>query len=369
MEAVMSLVEFLEATLQSATQSVLSSVATFEQSALDQEQQVQTLSARVADLSAENEALRAELSTRPAPAPAPSPVPTPLPTTPGGPPPTGTPIVATEWGFAANGTDPLAGLRVALPRMKADGGAWLRLWHSHFGPISPTTAGLIDLATAAGVKVILCVQPKDTQPASLGVPDFATFVARNAPVLKKLAYVEAGNELNLVQYRPDDLGSSTGWPGLYVRRWLKPMYLALQSIGVKTMCTSLTEPQHPERTTAGYIALRNAGAPDWCDAVALHCYVQPTGLPATAAAVDSIRRTWNKPVHVTEANIYTRGLSKAEWAAQFSPYAAMLKTAGVASVCFYRGFAKPKGKWSWPVLFDANGVATDAYDQLLAAMR
>lgn len=363
----MSLVEFLETTLQSATQSVLSSVATLEQSAAGQQQQVQTLTARVAELATENASLRARLAELPTPTPLP-PIGTPTPT-----PPIGTPAdptaVRTEWGFAANETDPLAGLQVALPTMKADGGAWLRLWHSHFGPISTATAGLIDLATAAGVKVILCVQPKDTQPASLGSPDFSTFVARNADVLKRLAYVEAGNELNLVQYRPDDLGSSISWPGQYVRRWLKPMSQALQTIGVKSMCTSLTEPLHPERTAPGYIALRNAGASDWCDAVALHCYVKPDGLPAIADAVGSIRQTWGKPVHVTEANLYTRGLPKADWATQMPAYVAMLKTAGVASVCFYRGFAKANGKWSWPVLFDANGGPTEAYNTLLAAMR
>lgn len=342
--------------IQVHVQSILSAFAALEQTAGQQAGQVESLTARVTTLAAENAALRERLagSTDTGEgAPADD---------------TGAPA-ATQWGFVANETDPLAGLKVALPRVAADGGTWLRLWHSGFGPIKAATATLVDLAVANGTRVILCVQPKDTRPYSLGTPDFTAFASTNAAVLKRVAFVEAGNELNLLQYRPDDLGTDATWPGAYVRRWLKPMCLALEAIGVKTMCTSITETLHPERYAPQYAALLNAGAADWCSAVALHAYALPQFLPDVAAAVGLIRQNWKKPVHVTECNVYTRGLARIDWATQLPPYLLTLKTAGVASVCFYRGFAKPGGKWSWPVLFEPAGGVTEAYSVLVAEMK
>ncbi|MDB5326960.1 MAG: hypothetical protein JWM57_2529 [Phycisphaerales bacterium] len=343
--------------LQVQFQSIVSSVASFEQAAAAQGLQVQSLTTQVAALTAENVALRNRIGTTAEPGGE------------AGDDGDGSAPAVTQWGFAANETDPLAGLKVALPRMKADGGNWLRLWHSSFGPISAATARLIDLAAAAGVSVILCVQPKDTSPYSLGVPDFTAFASQNAAVLKKVAFVEAGNELNLAQYRPDDLGVDAAWPAAYVRRWLKPLSVALDAISVKTMCACVTETEHSERYVPQYAALLAAGAGDWCAAVALHAYVRPEALAAIGDVVTALRQTWKKPVHVTECNVYTRGLSQADWAKQFPPYLAMLKSAGAASACFYRGFAKTSGKWNWPILFDAAGVPAAAYSLVTAEMK
>lgn len=344
--------------LQVQFQFIVSSVTALEQAAAAREQQVQSLTTQVATLTAENAELRSRIGGATA--------------EPGGEAADdgdGGAPANTQWGFAANETDPLAGLKVALPRMKADGGGWLRLWHSSFGAISAATAVLVDLAVAAGLKVILCVQPKDTSPYSLGAPDFAGFVTRNAATLKKVAFVEAGNELNLAQYRPDDLGNDAAWPAAYVRRWLKPLSIALDTIGVKTMCACITETEHPERYAPQYAALLAAGAGDCCAAVALHAYVRQDAVAAVGDIVTTLRQTWKKPVHVTECNIYTRDLSPADWAKQLPPYLTMLKTAGVASACFYRGFAKTNGKWNWPVLFDAAGGPTAAYSLLTAQMK
>ena len=280
-----------------------------------------------------------------------------------------TPVTrATQWGFAANDADALAAVKAGLVRMKADGGGWLRLWTSNFAVLSSGNVALIDAAVDAGVSVVLCVQPKDTDPENFGTPDFAAFVAKNAARLRKCAYVEAGNELNLAQYRPDDFGGSNDWHAAYVARWLKPLSAALATIGVKTLCTSVTDTYAPANYAPQHDALLAAGAAACCDGVALHCYFRPQSLPDLTTILSNLGR-WNKPVYVTECNVLTKGLTPAQWQTQIGPYLSTLKTAGVAAIAFYRGVAKANGKWTWPVLFDDAGKPTDAYATLLTAMK
>ena len=317
-------------------QSVLSAAASMEKEFAEQGDRVSALVAEIA-------ALREKLPTPPT-------------------------ARATQWGFAANDADPTAAVKAGLVRMKADGGVWLRLWTSNFGSLSGGNVALIDAAADAGVSVILCVQPKDGEPEPFGTPDFAGFVAKNAARLRKCAYVEAGNELNLVQYRPDDFGGGSDWHGPYVARWLKPLSTALATIGVKTLCTSVTDTYTPANYAPQHDALLAAGAAACCDGVALHCYFRPQSLTDLTTILTNLGR-WNKPVYVTECNVLTKGLSPAQWQAQIGPYLSTLKTAGVAAINFYRGVAKPNGKWTWPVLFDDAGKPTDAYATVLAAMK
>lgn len=329
--------------------AVLSSVAALEKSSADQASRVETLAKANATLNAENIALRQQLDARPPARP-------------------GTPVV-TQWGFVANDIDPAAAVRLGLARMKADGGCWLRLWHSHFGAFSEGTTALIHAAADAGVSVIVCVQPKDAKPESLGRPDFADFARRNAPALKRLYAVEAGNELNLAQYRPDDLGGPSDWHRPYVVRWLRPLSAALVDIGVKTICTSITDTYHPENYAPQYDALLAAGARDCCAGVALHAYVLPQSLQMMANTLADLKMKWAMPIHVTECNVLTNNLTPAQWAERFAAYLAVLRSAGVASVQFYRGVPKPNGTWTWPTLFDSAGAPTPAYGTLLTAMK
>ncbi|MGC4032059.1 MAG: hypothetical protein QM754_10060 [Tepidisphaeraceae bacterium] len=332
----MSLVEQVQSLLAAAAQS--------DQSLADQASRIEALSQQITTLSAENAALRERLESPQSP-----------------------PV--TEWGFVANETDPAAAFAPALKTMKADGGDWLRLWHSSFGTISAATAALITLAAAIGVKVILCVQPKDGEARNLGSPDFAGFVTKNAAILKKVTFVEAGNELNLTQFRPDDLGGNSDWHKAYVARWLRPMAAALSAVGVKTLCTSITDTYNPENYRPNYDALLAAGAGDCCDGVALQAYFLPEKLQTLSDILGHVSQTWKKPVHITECNVLTKGLTPALWNQRFPDYLAVLVRANVASVQFYRGFAKANGKWPWPTLFDKDGQATDVYSVLKAGMK
>lgn len=332
----MSLVEQVQSLLAAATQS--------DQTLAERADQVEALSRQIDTLSNEIAALRERLEAAQSPP-------------------------ALEWGFVANETDPAAAFSPALATMTADGGNWLRLWHGSFGVISAITAALIATAAAAGVKVILCLQPKDGEAKRLGSPDFTAFVARNAAVLNKVAFVEAGNELNLLQYRPDDLGSNADWPRAYVDRWLRPLSAALATIGVKTMCTSITDTYHPENYAPNYDALLTAGAGECCDAVALHAYFLPETLQLLPDVIGRVSATWKKPVHITECNVLTKGLTPALWNQRFSDYLAVLAKTNIASVQFYRGFPKANGKWSWPTLFDKTGKPTEAYAVLKKGLR
>lgn len=320
------------------------------------EQTLATLTQQVRALVQENAMLRTSVTAAPTPPVATPPTPVAVPPA---------PAVVTEWGFVASDVDPAAGLAAAMPKAFADGGRWVRLWHSNFGTLSPGNVKAIAAAHAAGLKVILCLQPKDGEPRPLGVPDIAGFVTKNAASLKQVAYVEAGNELNLNQYRPDDLGGDGSWHVPYVRRWLKPLYTALAAVGVKTLCTSVTDTYHPDTYATQYDALRAAGASDCCDGLALHAYALPQYLPQLSALLAGLKAEWNQPVFVTECNVKTKGLTPKQWQQQFPAYLAVLRQGGVAAIAFYRGFAKPDQTWTWPVLFDAAGKPADAYGFLL----
>ncbi|MGN6727197.1 MAG: glycosyl hydrolase [Tepidisphaeraceae bacterium] len=279
------------------------------------------------------------------------------------------PVAAMEWGFVASDADAPAALLAGLTRAKADGAGWVRLWHSHFGALSANNVAAITAAAARGIRVILCLQPKDGESRMLGTPDIAGFVSKNRAMLAKVDFVEAGNELNLAQYRPDDLGGPLSWQKPYVDRWLSPLRTALAAINVKTLCTSITDTYHPDTYAQQYDLLQAAGAVDASDGVAVHVYVLPQYLQSLANIFAHLKQTWAKPIWVTECNVQTKGLTPAEWQAQFHPYVAALRDAGAAGVMFYRGIPKTNGTWTWPTLFDAAGNVSDQYASFLATVK
>ena len=168
----------------------------------------------------------------------PTPTPTPTPSSTGG----GNVPAAIKkygWGFVASDKDDFNTLKSALIRAKADGATWVRIWHTGFGTLSAENIAIIKLAKSLGYIVVVCQNVKDGEARNLGNPDTAGFVAKNRAILASIDYVEAGNELNLNQYRPDDLGSN--WQASYVTRWLSPLYAALKGVGPKVLVCSITD--------------------------------------------------------------------------------------------------------------------------------
>ena len=334
-------------------QSAITLASSMEQQLATQSTQLTRLTQQVQTLTLANATLQSELSVLQ-------------------PPPSGNvpaSLNAVAWGFVANDTDPAAAVQAGITRMKSDGGTSIRLWHSHFGAFSTNTLAAINAAAAHGVSVIICLQPKDGGTFNLGTPDVAGFVSKNRTALAKVQFVEVGNELNLTQYLPDDMGGVGAWHKPYVDRWLAPLRALLTPLKVKLLCTSITDTNHPDTYAQQYDLLHAAGAADQCDGVAIHLYFLPQYLQELSTIIGHVKNTWSKPLYVTECNIQTQGLTPAQWQAQFPPYMTALRNAGVTAINFYRGFPKTTGGWMWPTLFDATGQVTDVYSQFLSTVK
>jgi hypothetical protein len=279
------------------------------------------------------------------------------------------------WGIAGNENDGKLALLAAMAKVKADGGRWLRLWHSGFYNLSDTLTNIIKGARFTGdgkladCNVILCVQPKDGDAKNLGTPDFAAWVNANAEALKLCAYVEVGNELNLVKYRPDDLGGN--WYGPYVQRWLAPLSKELRKIGVKVMLTSTTDRVQVSKYQSHAEGLKAAGAIPYIDAVATHLYATPADFENVAPVLQMLATTYGKPVVVTEAAPNKLAVPVKDFPARFAEYAAELKQGGASAACFYRGLRHPNAK-EWPAelsLFDSSINPTASYVAVLSAVK
>ncbi|MGC4033676.1 MAG: hypothetical protein QM754_18480 [Tepidisphaeraceae bacterium] len=276
-----------------------------------------------------------------------------------------------RWGVACNDKDSTAAILPAFKLIKADGATFIRCWHSNFGQISAANVALIAAANAAGLGVILCVQPKDSETAvvNLGSPDYVKFVTLNRATLANVDYVEAGNELNLKKYRPDDLGGEGAWYGSYVERWLKPLSVALAAVGVKTLLASVTESETLDDYAVHAKGFAAAGAAKYCVGAAIHCYVylndkaNVVNVSDLAGLLTSYSKTMGLPLFVTEANLHKSVGSGDAYVAAVPSYIKALQLPCVSAILWYRAApsSTPSNNSSGRPLVDGVGKPTPLY--------
>lgn len=282
-----------------------------------------------------------------------------------------TELAVVPWGVCANVNDILDGLKIVFRTIKADGAEWVRFWASPFDTISTANIDRMKAAKAAGLKVCLALQGKDGSARDFGHPDMAYWVTLNKGALKNVDVVEAGNEINLAQYRYNDWGGVNAWHGSYVGLFLKPLYQALKPLGVRVALVSLTWTGGCTCIYGDQLALLEAaGAKNYCDDIAIHMYMTPSTLSAIPGIISEIRTEWpGKRILVTEANVNFNGLSSSAHATQFTNYATVLRSTGkVDAIMYYRAMERSDGLAGNVALFNKAGVVLPRYAVVKGAL-
>jgi len=241
------------------------------------------------------------------------------------------------------------------PLYVADGYKWVRGWLTYPGDISADMQRRIKAWKAKGIKVIMTLTTRERDPDHNGTfievnlggaGDVTKWAERNRAFISQyIDILSVGNEWDLNNYRPSDIGGPTTWPTLYVDRFLKPLRLALP--GVKLAMTSLTDKYNVAHYAEQVDKLKAAGAESYCDYWDFHPYVEPRNFTALDEALASLKPKLNKPLISTEALVIVSAKTTAERERLIAPhwpnYIKVLRKY-FRIICMYQCHAEAEGQ-------------------------